>query len=82
MHSTGSAPSLVAGRRLWSLMLRNQVPVTSGVHQGSVLGPILFFININDLPDELASKVQLFADDMAVYLTIGGEDDSNMLHQD
>ena len=57
-------------------------PVTSDVPQGYVLGPILFLIDINDLPDELASKVRLFADDTAVYLKIGGEDDSNMLQQD
>ena len=57
------------------------VPVTSCVLQGSVLGPIIFLIYINDLPDELASKVRLFADDTTVYLTIGGEDDSNMLQQ-
>ena len=58
------------------------VPVTSGVPLGSVLGPILFLVYINDSPDKLASKVRLFAEDTAVYLTIGGEDDSNMLQQD
>ena len=37
--------------------------MTSGVHQGSVLGPILFLVSINDLSDELSSQVRLFADD-------------------
>ena len=38
-------------------------PVKSGIPQGSVLGPVLFLININTMPDKIASKVYLFADD-------------------
>jgi hypothetical protein len=42
-------------------------PVLSGVPQGSVLGPVLFILYINDPPDNLNSVCKIFADDTKIY---------------
>ena len=58
------------------------VTVDSGVLQGTVLGPILFLLHINDLPSVISSKVRLFADDCLVYREIKSRQDQNDLQKD
>ena len=43
-------------------------PVMSGVPHGSVLGPCLFLLYINDMPDMIQSNIRLFADNTLMYL--------------
>ena len=56
--------------------------VLSGVLQGSVLGPILFLIYINDLDDDITSKVLKFADDTKVFRKIKSDADRQHLQDD
>ncbi len=58
----------------------NTLPVTSGVVQGSVLGPLLFLLYINDVMDDLpkGTCAKLFADDLKLY-TVHGLGKSNQL---
>ena len=51
--------------------------VTAGVPQGSVLGPHLFLVYINDLPDEITSSCKIFADDTSLFSKIENKSYSN-----
>ena len=45
-------------------------PVVSGVPQGSVLGPTLFVVYINDLPETVQNSIKMFADDTKIYTNV------------
>lgn len=56
--------------------------VVSGVPQGTVMGPLLFLIFINDLPECVTSNTRLFADDAIVYREIKTRTDCKDLQND
>ena len=59
-----------------------ELPVSSRIPQGSVLGPILLLLYINDLPDNIKSNVRLFTDDTTVYLAVQGQEDPDIIQND
>jgi len=69
--------------RIQSVVVNNVesdvVPVSSGVPQGSVLGPILFLIYINDLPKcVIHGSAQIFADDTKIYISVSAQNWQNL----
>ena len=57
-------------------------PVLSGVPQGTVLGPLLFSLYINDISSDIESEIRLFADDCVCYREIKGGEDTIKLQRD
>lgn len=84
-HTLEWISNFLSGRRQQVLLdgaESEEVDVVSGVPQGTVLGPILFLLFINDLPDNLTSSARLFADDCVVYRPINSAQDASILQQD
>ena len=63
-------------------VLFKEVDVISGVPQGTVLGPLMFLIYINDINQNIQSSVRLFADDCVLYRVIKSSEDCRYLQED
>ena len=62
--------------------LSKEVKVTSGVLQGSVLGPLLFLVYVNDIWRNIDSNIRLFAEDCMIYRKITSKHDIEKLQKD
>ena len=55
------------------------IAVISGVPQGSVLGPLLFLIFVQDLPDWIKNSIKMFADDTKIWAKTAVREDADSL---
>ena len=57
-------------------------PIVSGIPQGTVLGPLLFSLYINDIMSDIECEIRLFADDCVCYHEIKDMEDTLRLQKD
>ena len=62
--------------------LSSWTKVISGVPQGSVLGPLLFIVYVNELPDFISNKMKMYADDTKLYGPATKQDEVESMQKD
>ena len=79
----GLIPLLVAaGNEFHCPASSHPAPVTSGVPQITVLGPLLFLLYVNDIANDISSEIRLFMDDYILYRIIRTASDVSTLQAD
>ena len=84
-HITGWLHSYLSNRKASvcvNSICSSEFVITSGVPQGSVLGPLIFILFVNDVCSRLRSPKQMFADDLKFYRTISSVLDCQALQND
>ena len=74
----GLISSFLSNRRVWVVLdgkSLQEYPVNTGVPQGFILGPTLFLLYINDLPDDVFCNIAIYADDTTLYCKCGQASD-------
>ena len=69
-HIIGLTSSFLSNRQLQVVLdgkSSQEYPVNAGVPQGSILGPTLFLLYTNDLPDDVIFNIGIYADDSTLY---------------
>ena len=69
-HIFGFISSFLSNKGLWVVLDGNssqEYPVNAGVPQGSILGPTLFLLCINGLPDDVVCDFSIYVDDTTLY---------------